>query len=111
MGGNKFGTYGYMFLITFVGSLLMEGNFHLIKLIQFIPGIIFGFISSSLFTLRYSSVYAIAHQFLLLSSVVIPMLFPAFHIIIPNLWQWIIMLVGGATTLFTTVLTIKLMQS
>lgn len=52
-----------------------------------------------------------AHQFLLLSSIVIPMLFPAFHVIVPNIWQWILMLVGGVTILFTTVTTIKLMQT
>jgi hypothetical protein len=78
---------------------------------EFVPGILFGFVSSILFSLRESSVHAIAHQFLLLSSVVIPILFPAFYVIVPNLWQWLLMLAAGFTVLFTTVLTINLMQS
>jgi hypothetical protein len=50
--GNKFGTFGYMLAITIVGSLLMEHNFEWLKLVEFIPGILFGLISASLFTLR-----------------------------------------------------------
>jgi hypothetical protein len=52
MRGNKFGTFGYMLIITIVGSLLMEQNFQWLKVIQFIPGFLFGFISASLFSLR-----------------------------------------------------------
>lgn len=68
-------------------------------------------INAELFTLRDSSFYAVAHQFLLLTAIVIPILFPAFHIIVPSIWQWIVMIIGGVTVLFTTVCTIKLMQS
>lgn len=52
-----------------------------------------------------------AHQFLLLGAITLPMLFPAFHIIVPSLWQWLLMLVCGLTLLVTTVLTLKLMQT
>jgi hypothetical protein len=39
------------------------------------------------------------------------MLFPAFHIIVPSILQWLLMIVCGFTVLITTVLTIKLMQN
>lgn len=39
------------------------------------------------------------------------MLFPAFHIIVPSVWQWLVMIICGVTILFTTVVTIKLMQT
>lgn len=39
------------------------------------------------------------------------MLFPAFHIVVPSIWQWLIMIIGGLTILFTTLCTIKLMQT
>lgn len=68
-------------------------------------------INSTLFTLQESSFYAIGHQFLLLSAIVLPMLFPAFHIIVPSIWQWLLMLICGVTVLITTMMTIKLMQS
>lgn len=80
-------------------------------MIEFIPGVFYGFINAELFTLRDSSYYAIAHQFLLLAAIVIPILFPAFHIIVPTIWQWIVMIIGGITVLFTTVCTIRLMQT
>ena len=48
---------------------------------------------------------------MLLVAIVIPMLFPAFHVIVPNIWQWILMIVCGVTILLTTVLTIRLMQT
>ena len=55
--------------------------------------------------------YAIGHQFLFLTSVVLPMLFPGFHVIVPSIWQWIVMLIGGFTLLVTVILSIKLMQT
>jgi len=50
--GNRMGIYGYLLIVIVVGSLLMEDNFAWIKLINFIPGILFGSINSTLFTLR-----------------------------------------------------------
>jgi hypothetical protein len=109
--GNKMGTFGYLYAIIIVGSLMMEHNYALIKLVEFIPGILFGMVSSMLFTLKDSSTYAITHQFVFLSSVTIPMFFPASHLIVPSLFQWGIMLLTGITMLLTIVFTVKLMQS
>lgn len=89
----------------------MEDNLTWAKFMHFIPGILFGSINSTLFTLRESSMYAIAHQFLLLTAVTLPILFPISHIIVPSIWQWLVMIISGITILFTTVLTIKLMQT
>lgn len=50
--GNRMGFYGYMLIIIIAGSLLMEENFKWKKLIEFIPGVLFGSINASLFTLR-----------------------------------------------------------
>ena len=55
--------------------------------------------------------YAIAHQFLLLTAVTLPIFFPISHIIVPTIFQWAFMLISGVTILFTTVLTIKLFQT
>jgi len=39
-----------------------------------------------------------------------PMFFPATHTIVPNLWQWIVMIVTGLSMYFTILCTVKLMQ-
>jgi hypothetical protein len=109
--GNKMGTFGYLYSIIIIGSLLMETNYTYMKLVEFIPGILFGMVNSILFTLKDSSTYAMTHQFVFLSSICIPMFFPATHLIVPSLFQWGIMLVTGVSMLFTILLTVKLMQS
>lgn len=81
------------------------------KLVEFIPGIMFGFVNSMLFTLKESSTYAMTHQFVFLCSICIPMFFPASQLIVPSLLQWGVMIVTGFTMLITIVLTVKLMQS
>jgi hypothetical protein len=81
------------------------------KIIEFIPGIMFGWVNSYLFTLKDSSTYAITHQFVFLSSICIPMFFPASHLVVPSLMQWGVMVVSGVTMLFTILLIVKLMQS
>lgn len=43
---------GYMLLIIIIGSLLMEENYSWMKLFEFFPGIIFGYVNSNLFTLK-----------------------------------------------------------
>lgn len=68
-------------------------------------------VSSMLFTLKDSNTYAITHQFIFLSSVCIPMFFPASHLVVPSLLQWSFMLITGISMLFTILLTVKLMQS
>lgn len=111
MRGNKMGTFGYLFTIIIVGSLLMEKNFTYMKLVEFIPGILFGMVNSTLFTLKDSSTYAMTHQFVFLSSVCIPMFFPAAHMVVPTVLQWVVMIITGITMLITILLTVKLMQS
>ena len=108
--GNKMGTFGYLYGIIIIGSLLMEKNYTLMKLVEFIPGILFGMVNSILFTLKDSSTYAMTHQFVFLGSICIPMFFPASHLVVPSLLQWAIMLVTGVSMLFTVLLTVKLMQ-
>lgn len=80
------------------------------KLVEFIPGILFGMVNSILFTLKDSSTYAITHQFVFLSSVCIPMFFPASQLIVPSLLQWAVMILTGVSMMFTILLTVKLMQ-
>jgi hypothetical protein len=68
-------------------------------------------VTQTLFTLKESSTYAMTHQFVFLTSICIPMFFPASHLVVPTLLQWGIMIVTGVSMLFTIVLTVKLMQS
>ena len=110
MRGNKMGTFGYFYTVIIIGSLLMETNYTYMKLIEFLPGLFFGMVNSILFTLKDSSTYAMTHQFVFLSSICIPMFFPAADLIVPSLLQWGVMLVTGVTLLFTILLTVKLMQ-
>lgn len=74
------------------------------------PGIIFGYINSVLFTMKESSTYPIVHQFVFLLSMILPMFFPAARLIVPNLFQWGFMIVTGVTMLITLVLLVHLMQ-
>ena len=111
VGGKKFDFYGYMLLVSVGGSIAMEDNLTLWKLAEFIPGIIFGYINSTLYILKESSVYAITHQIIFLASIFIPMFFPANNIIVPAIWQWAVMILCGASVLLTMVLTVKLMQT
>lgn len=67
-------------------------------------------VNSILFTLKDSSMYAITHQFVFLSSICIPMFFPASHLVVPTLIQWAVMILTGVSMLFTILLTVKLMQ-
>ena len=64
-----------------------------------------------LYTLKESSVYAITHQFIFLASIFIPMFFPASKVIVPALWQWLVMIACGFSVLLTIVLTVRLMQT
>jgi hypothetical protein len=44
--GSKIGIYGLFFGSIIVGSLLMEKNYSISKLWEFLPGIIFGYVNS-----------------------------------------------------------------
>ena len=50
--GNRMGFYGYMLAIIIVGSLLMEKNYTYTKIFELLPGIIFGYVNSVIFTLQ-----------------------------------------------------------
>lgn len=47
---------------------------------------------------------------LFLCSIAIPIFFPATTMIVPTLWQWLLMVVCGAVMLVTIVLVIRMMQ-
>jgi len=81
------------------------------KFIEFIPGLIFGYVNSELYKLKSSSTYAITHQFVFLSSIALPVFFPAAKLIVPSFIQWLVMIICGLLMLVTVVLTVKLMQS
>jgi hypothetical protein len=52
-----------------------------------------------------------AHEFIFLTSMIFPASFAAHKMIIPSLFQWGILLVGGLVMLFTMLVLIKLMQA
>lgn len=104
------GAFSYLYFFIIIGSLLLEDHFNLHKLIEFIPGILFGIANSMICTLKESSTYVLSHQFMLLSSLCLPMFFPLNHIIVPTLFQWFVMVIGGVVMYFTVVWTVKLMQ-
>lgn len=104
------GIYGLFFGSIIIGSLLMEKNYAVSKLWEFLPGLIFGYVNSEIFKLKDSNPYTIAHQFIFLCSIGFPIFFPASKLVVPSLIQWVIMLVFGAVLLYTVIVTIKLMQ-
>lgn len=109
--GNKMGNYVYFFTTIIVGSLLMEKNYNIMKVVEFIPGLFFGYINSKLYTLKSSSTYCITHQFVFFASIALPVFFPASVLIVPTPLQWVLMLVLGIVMLFTVVIIVKLWQS
>lgn len=48
---------------------------------------------------------------LFLCCIGFPVFFPVTDMIVPNIWQWAVMIVCGVIMLFTVVIVIKLMQS
>ena len=108
--GNKMGSFKYLYALIIIGELMMEKHFTVIKLVEFIPGILFGIANSIVFQLKESSTYTLSHQFMFLTSICIPMFFPATHIVVPTLLQWGVMLVTGLSIYLTVLYTVKLMQ-
>lgn len=47
---------------------------------------------------------------LFLCSIGFPVFFPATEMVVPNIWQWAVMLICGVGMLFTMVIVVKLMQ-
>lgn len=108
--GLKIGIYGIFFGLVILGSLILEHNYSVSKLWEFLPGLLFGYVNSEIFKLKESNPYAITHQFIFLASIALPIFFPAAKLIIPSLFQWLVMILSGAVLLVAIVLTIKLMQ-
>lgn len=109
--GHRIDFYAYMLLLVVVGCIALEDTYHWWKLMEFVPAVLFGYVNSTLYTLKESSVYAIAHQMLFLGSISLPIMFPATHIIVPSLLQWALMMLCGASVLITVLFTVKLMQT
>ena len=105
------GIYGLFFGAIILGSIILENNYTYSKLIEFIPGMMLGYVNSELFKLKDSNTYAIAHQFIFLCSIGFPIFFPASKLIVPSIFQWIVMIVCGLLLLVSILLTIKLMQT
>lgn len=108
--GQRMSIYGLYFLGIIVGSLLMEENYSWSKIWEFLPGILLGWVNSEIFKLKSSNYYTIAHEMLFLCSIAIPIFFPATTMIVPTVWQWLVMIVCGVIMLATIVLVIRLMQ-
>lgn len=105
------GIYGLFFGAIILGSIILENNYTYSKLIEFIPGMMLGYVNSELFKLKDSNTYAIAHQFIFICSIGFPIFFPASKLIVPSIFQWIVMIVCGLLLLVSILLTIKLMQT
>ena len=50
--GNRLGTVGYGFAAAIVGSLMLEDDYSWKKLIELVPGVTLGYITSTLYTLK-----------------------------------------------------------
>ena len=60
--------------------------------------------------MRESNAYTIAHEMLFIASIGLPIFFPATEMIVPSIWQWLVMIVCGGLMLLTMVTVVKLMQ-
>ncbi len=49
--GDTLGALLYGYIAVIVGSVLLEGNFSYTKLLELIPGVLLGFVNSTLYTL------------------------------------------------------------
>ena len=47
---------------------------------------------------------------LFIASIGLPIFFPATDMIVPNIWQWVVMIICGVLMLLTVITVIKLMQ-
>ena len=108
--GSKMDMYKLYFALVIAGSVLMENNYALSKAWELIPGLLFGYVNSELFKLKSSNPYTIGHQFVFLCAIGFPIFFPASDLIVPNLWQWILMVLAGGLLLVGLICVIKLMQ-
>lgn len=109
--GSKMGIYKYFFFSIIAGSIILENNYTVTKLFEFIPGILLGLVNTEISKLKESNPFAIAHQIVFFCSMLFPVFFAASHMIVPSLLQWGVMIVGGLLMLFTVLVSIKLMQN
>ena len=59
--GSKMGDYKYLFAAIILGSVLLQNNYTMFKLLEFIPGILFGFVNTQISKLKTSNQYSIVH--------------------------------------------------
>lgn len=109
--GSRMGSYKFFFLSIIVGSIILENNYSSSKLLEFIPGILFGLINTEISRLKASNPYAIAHQFVFFCAMLFPVFFAASQFVVPSLGQWVAMAIGGFAMCFTVVSAVKLMQN
>jgi hypothetical protein len=109
--GSKMGIYKYFFFSIIAGSIILENNYAVTKLFEFIPGILLGLVNTEMSKLKESNPYAITHQIVFFCSMLFPVFFAAADMIVPSIIQWIIMIFGGFLMLFTVLVSVKLMQN
>ena len=80
-------------------------------MVEFLPGILLGFINTEIAKLKESNPYAMAHQVVFFCTMLLPVFFAAAGLIVPSLTQWAILIIGGFIMLFTILAGIKLMQN
>jgi hypothetical protein len=108
--GKKMNKFFFLYLIIVAGCLMMEKHFTIFKLVQLVPGLLFGIANSIIFEFKEASKYTITHQFIFFISICLPMVFPTTKIIVPTLYQLVLMIIAGLSVYFTVLCTVKLMQ-
>lgn len=109
--GGKMGIYKYFYLSIIIGLIILENEYTLKKVAEFLPGILLGFINTEIAKLKESNPYAIAHQVVFFCTMLLPVFFAAAGLIVPSITQWVVLVIGGFVMLFTILAGIKLMQN
>jgi hypothetical protein len=105
------GIYKYFYLSIIIGLIILENEYTLKKVAEFLPGILLGFINTEIAKLKESNPYAIAHQVVFFCTMLLPVFFAAAGLIVPSITQWVVLVVGGFVMLFTILAGLKLMQN
>jgi hypothetical protein len=50
--GNRMDFYGYMLLVVVIGCIALEDRYTWWKLMEFVPAVLFGYVNSTLYTLK-----------------------------------------------------------
>lgn len=109
--GSRLGSYKFFFLSVVAGSVLLEHNYSASKLLEFVPGLLFGLVNTELARLKASNPYAVTHQLVFFCAMLLPVFFAAAQFVVPSPGQWAVMLLGGLAMCFTAVCAVRLMQS